>query len=147
MRLPFSGHDANPTNHPQLGAATADPEHRDRTRTIGRFISGSSLTVGIITLIVALTCFAGSATAEVSSPNLRLTTTSWPTILNPVEGNKGKLIVALENLGGASTQGTITLHGTLPAGLHIAQTAGEPGGNCSNTGQEFSCVISESLVP
>jgi hypothetical protein len=114
-----------------------------------------------VVLIVAGVCLVGGgvARAVVPAPAWKLTTVLNPTVIPAGTEKKGEYWFVLENVGGASSTGEVTLRDKLPASLKITNVrsgqkgtgvgGGEQGGEkfpCENVGGEVVCSFSSAVA-
>ena len=100
--------------------------------------------VGMFVFLVA----SASAAVVPAAPSLRVTTAAFPTVAHPGVGKKGKYAIAIENVGGVSTSGEITIKDVLPEGLTVQSTIVQPGGSCHPGGSsEEVCTTNEDIPP
>jgi hypothetical protein len=89
------------------------------------------------------------------APSLRVTTQASPSVLPAGLGKKGRYSIIIENVGGASTEGEITLKDVLPSrfttylAVHVEPEYGPHGepAVCHGTTGEIKCGIPGPLVP
>lgn len=109
--------------------------------------------LGIIVVFCGLA--AGRAAAAVPvvapAPAWQITSEAVPSVLSPGVGG-GKYQIAIENIGGESSSGPITITDKLPAGLSAGGGLIEPSNGealCTPSGTTVSCTVGESepVVP
>src|SRR5580693_5836641 len=112
-----------------------------------RLLSLGFLSVPVVMLaLLAAPSFAGAEVAP--APAWRVTTEAIPTVLPTGVGRRGAYDVAIENVGGATSTGGITVKDVLPAGLAVTSVQTEPEGvSCPQVGDEMVCSFAEEVVP
>lgn len=100
----------------------------------------------LIALFLACACLAlpAQALAAEPAPSWQLTAVPLPTAFKPGEA-KDEVLLAANNLGAKSTEGTITIKDTLPGGVVPTgfEARGDVAGTtpeCEITGQEVTCA-------
>jgi hypothetical protein len=91
----------------------------------------------------------GVAWAVQPAPALQVTTLGVPSVLPPGEGREGKYDIIVENIGGATSQGVITVKDDIPRGLTVTDVRAEPeegAPECSQVPDEVTCSFTEPLV-
>jgi uncharacterized repeat protein (TIGR01451 family) len=112
----------------------------------------------LATTLVALAALAGicmlsvaPASAEVQAkPVFQVTNVAIPSVLPNEIGRKGEYSVVVENIGGANSEGVVTIKDVLPAGLSTVRAQVEPEGegSCpSVSAGEVVCEFSGVVVP
>jgi hypothetical protein len=103
----------------------------------------------IFVLVLALIGLSGaSASAVTSAPAWQVTDMAAPTVLTPAVGQIVHYDALAQNVGGAPSTEPVTVSISIPAGLKILHTIGEPeGGECLTTTNKVSCTDSSSVVP
>src|SRR5580693_1870958 len=105
--------------------------------------------LSILVVMLALLAAPSFAGAEVApAPAWRVTTEAIPTVLPPGVGRRGAYYVAIENVGGVTSTGEITVKDVLPAGLSVTNVTTEPEGvSCPLVGDEVACSFAEEVIP
>jgi uncharacterized repeat protein (TIGR01451 family) len=119
-----------------------------------------TFTGAFVLLLLLLGGVAGRAQAAVSAPAWSVSALSAPTVqYRPGEGPAVEFtdLVTATNVGGAATEGTVTLSDVLPAGITFAprppaarnRESLEPSGpiTCEVTGQRVECLGQEGVQP
>lgn len=113
---------------------------------------GVRLVVFVLMVLVLSAVVSSPAFAEEPchgcKPSLRVTSVAFPTIV-PAGQVEGKYTAVVENVGGAPTEGEISMKDVLPAGVTSEVSSIEPfGGSCfSPSSGEVSCSFTEKVVP
>jgi len=107
----------------------------------------------LVPLFLTSLAFASSAEAAQAAPAWQITTDAFPTVLQPGIGRAGKYSIAVENIGGATSEGELMIKDVLPQGLSVTKLLVEPeigsGGRseCHESGGEVTCGVPDSIVP
>ena len=119
--------------------------------------TGTPTAVLVGLFLLAPLAFASPATAASAvapAPAWQITNFGAPTVLSPSIGKHGKLIVVVENVGGAPSAGDIVLEDHLPAGLTVVRTTTQPASpedefpECEGQEpSELKCTYTEAVVP
>jgi hypothetical protein len=95
----------------------------------------------VVLAFVGVGVGGGVAFAVVPAPAWKLTSVAVPTVMPAGPGKEGSYLLVLENVGGAQSEGEVTLRDKLPAGVVLNGfphgLGGEKGG--SEGGEEFGC--------
>ena len=97
---------------------------------------GLGTVCAVMVLAGGLVWGVGSALAVAPAPSLRVTTVTFPSVF-PVGQVEAKYSIVVENVGGAPTEGEITLKDELPPGLTVVNGTG----SCSQSGREVTCNV------
>jgi hypothetical protein len=111
----------------------------------------TALCIGVL-LAVACDGLVGAgrvAAAPVVTPAWQVTDVALPSVLPTEMARKGEYTIILENIGGASSTGMVTVRDALPAGLTITGMQMEPEeGECKQEGvAEAVCEFTGVVVP
>ncbi len=96
--------------------------------------------------MLTLACVRASAVAP-PRPAWQITTAGLPTVLPSGVGRHGKYDVVVENIGGVSSEGVVTVKDRLPAGLSVTATLAEPAEGCTEAAHEVTCSYPNTVVP
>jgi hypothetical protein len=117
------------------------------------------VSLGIVVVLVVAGCLSaagGVARAAGAAPAWKLTTVTDPTVMPAGTAKEGRYWVVLENIGGKDSEGEVTLHDKLPAGVEATNVRGEKGTvfgeyeefPCEGGGTgEIVCHFSSAAVP
>jgi len=104
-------------------------------------------------LLVAACVLGGGESAwgaAQPAPAWQVTDVAIPSVLPTEVGRKGEYAVVVENIGGANSEGLVTIKDVLPAGLSVTRAAIEPEGegSCPSVlAGEVVCEFSGVVVP
>jgi hypothetical protein len=133
-----------------------------KTGTVGVFAryKGLWVSLGVVVMVVlAAGCLgvgSGVALAAMPAPAWKLTTVTDPTVMPAGTAKEGKYWVVLENVGGAGSEGEVTLRDKLPAGITVTEMHNSKGSvygeseefPCEGAGTgEIVCHFSSAVVP
>ena len=110
----------------------------------------SALLLAVVLQSSLSSALPGSITttqAATALPAWQITTLITPTDIPPGPGRLGKYAVVIENVGGAPSNGGLTIKDTLPQGVTATTIRAEPGTCNPQIGREIVCHISEAIVP
>jgi uncharacterized repeat protein (TIGR01451 family) len=117
---------------------------------VGRSACRVGVCLGVL-LVVVCVLGVGSVWAAVpAAPAWQVTNVAIPSVLPTEVGRKGEYSVIVENVGGANSEGVLTIKDVLPAGLSIVQAKLSPGGEGTcppGSAGEVVCEFSGAVVP
>ncbi|MGH2911425.1 MAG: hypothetical protein ACRDJ3_03005, partial [Solirubrobacteraceae bacterium] len=121
-------------------------------------VGSCALRLGLGVMVTACAVFVSAggsvaAGAAVAAPAWQVTEVAEPTVLVPGVDGKPRYFVAVENVGGAPSEGEFTIRVGIPSRFSVLSVGSqrgvsiEPGGSCVQEGASVVCNSTESVVP